>query len=83
MGHLTYIGPKGSEGSSTKSFLILSYSMCQGQYRQKSDVSFNSLISISGYSARFSTVSTVYSIPIQDNMAQYTVCDNGKDLSVP
>lgn len=83
MGHLTYIRPEGSEDSSTKNFQILSFRMCQGQYRQKSDVSFNSLISISGYSARFSTVSTAYSIPFQHNMAQNTVCDNGEDLSLP
>lgn len=59
--------------------------MCQGQYRQKTDVSFNSLISISGYSAGISSAPTKYRIPIQHDMAEYVcaMCDNGEDLSLP
>lgn len=59
--------------------------MCQGQYRQKTDVSFNSLISISGYSAGISSVSIKYCIPMQHDMAECVcaACDNGEDLSLP
>lgn len=59
--------------------------MCQGQCRQKPDVCFNSLISISGYSAGIGPVSTKSCIPIQQDMAEYVcaTCDNDEDLSLP
>lgn len=63
---------------------ILSSRRCQGQSRQKTDVSFNSLISISGYSAGISPVlqNAIFSFRIiWVNMC--TGYDNGEDLSVP